>query len=69
MSRRPIVNTGGPGLANSAAVRFSMIALVVGIVVLLIFAGLAANSRANGRDVNQQMAPGSSMGAPAPQAT
>ena len=70
---RPIVNTGGPGLVQAQAVRFAGIALIAGIVILLIFAALAGITKANGKDAvggpYERMAPSSSMGAPAPQAT
>ncbi len=63
---RPIVNTGGQGLAAADSVKTAIGALVVAIVVLLIFFGL--NSAKLG-DRSTFTSTGSSMGAPAPAAT
>ncbi len=64
---RQIVNTAGQGLASSDAVKAGVGGLIIAIVVLLIFFGLnkaGVGDRSPGLGTT-----GSSMGAPAPQAT
>jgi hypothetical protein len=64
---RPIVNTGGQGLASSTSIKFAVACLIAAIVVLLIFFSLdkaGVGDRTAGAGMT-----GSSMGAPAPMAT